>query len=111
MLSFDQSSYSHYHPPPSSAAAMTVHKSPAGTRHKHLFIVTGPAGCGKTTVAEYLADWSGLPYLEGDDVSSPFSSARPRLTAPVPPAGQRRQNDRRHGPHRRRPLGLAHPAA
>jgi len=69
MLSFDQqSSYStHYHQPPSSAADMTVTKRLAGARHKHLFIVTGPAGCGKTTIAEFLADWSGLPYLEGDD--------------------------------------------
>jgi gluconokinase len=79
MLSFDHSSYSHYHQPTSSAANMTVSSTAdmavreglAGARHKHLFIVTGPAGCGKTTVAEYLADWSGLPYLEGDDVSTP----------------------------------------
>jgi gluconokinase len=69
MLSFDQSSYSHYHPPPSTAD-MTAHKTLGGPRHKHLFIVTGPAGCGKTTVAEFLAERSGLPYLEGDDVSS-----------------------------------------
>jgi gluconokinase len=37
-------------------------------RHKHLFIVTGPAGCGKTTVAKFLAGVYGLQYLEGDDV-------------------------------------------
>jgi len=35
--------------------------------HKHLFIVTGPAGCGKTTVAKHLANAFDLPYLEGDD--------------------------------------------
>jgi ABC-type Fe3+/spermidine/putrescine transport system ATPase subunit len=39
-------------------------------RHKHLFIVTGPAGCGKTTVAKYLAGVYGFQYLEGDDVGS-----------------------------------------
>jgi gluconokinase len=80
MLSFDQqSSYTaHYHQPPSSSAAdMTVTKRIASARHKHLFIVTGPAGCGKTTVAEFLADWSGLPYLEGDDVC-PLSRLPPR---------------------------------
>jgi len=67
MLSLDQSSYSHYHRTPSSAADVAGRKSLVGRRHKHLFIVTGPAGCGKTTVAEFLAQWSGLPYLEGDD--------------------------------------------
>ena len=55
---------------------MTVTKRLASARHKHLFIVTGPAGCGKTTVAEFLADWSSLPYLEGDDVRPPTSSPR-----------------------------------
>ena len=38
--------------------------------HRHLWIVTGPAGCGKTTVAEYLAKYFSLPYLEGDSVCS-----------------------------------------
>jgi gluconokinase len=41
-------------------------------RHKHIFIVTGPAGCGKTTVAKYLANRYSLKYLEGDDVSTFF---------------------------------------
>jgi len=36
-------------------------------RHKHIFIVTGPAGCGKTTVAKYLAGVYGFQFLEGDD--------------------------------------------
>lgn len=37
--------------------------------HRHIWIVTGPAGCGKTTVAEYLSKSFSLPYLEGDSVS------------------------------------------
>ncbi|KAI1176729.1 thermoresistant gluconokinase [Nemania sp. FL0916] len=32
----------------------------------HIWLVTGPAGCGKTTVAEYLSHSLNLPYLEGD---------------------------------------------
>lgn len=35
---------------------------------EHIWIVTGPAGCGKTTVAQYLAKELSLPYVEGDDV-------------------------------------------
>ena len=40
-----------------------------GHVHRHMWIVTGPAGCGKTTIAEFLAAELGLPYIEGDDVS------------------------------------------
>jgi len=37
--------------------------------HCHMWIITGPAGCGKSSVAEYLAKELSLPYIEGDDVS------------------------------------------
>jgi gluconokinase len=37
---------------------------------EHIWLVTGPAGCGKTTVAKYLAKELSLPYVEGDDVGS-----------------------------------------
>ncbi len=36
--------------------------------HQHIWVITGPAGCGKTTVAQYLAAELALPYIEGDDV-------------------------------------------
>ncbi|KAL1964687.1 hypothetical protein VTN77DRAFT_6713 [Rasamsonia byssochlamydoides] len=34
---------------------------------QHIWIITGPAGCGKTTVAKGLEKELGLPFLEGDD--------------------------------------------
>jgi gluconokinase len=34
-----------------------------------MWIITGPAGCGKSTVAHYLAKELSIPYIEGDDVS------------------------------------------
>lgn len=37
--------------------------------HHHILIVTGPAGCGKSTVAQYLAARYGFDYIEGDEVS------------------------------------------
>lgn len=36
-------------------------------RH-HILIVTGPAGCGKSTIAKYLSDRYGFEYIEGDEV-------------------------------------------
>ena len=36
---------------------------------RHILIVTGPAGCGKSTVAKNFADRYGFVYVEGDDVS------------------------------------------
>jgi len=33
----------------------------------HILIVTGPAGCGKSTVAQYLATRYGFDYIEGDE--------------------------------------------
>ena len=37
-------------------------------KHRHIWIVTGPAGCGKSTVAAVLAKELGVNYIEGDDV-------------------------------------------
>ncbi|KAI0397878.1 P-loop containing nucleoside triphosphate hydrolase protein [Xylariaceae sp. FL0594] len=37
-----------------------------GPKVHHIWLITGPAGCGKTTVAEYLSKTLNLPYLEGD---------------------------------------------
>jgi gluconokinase len=39
------------------------------TEHRHIWLITGPAGCGKSTVAEYIARSLNLPYIEGDNVS------------------------------------------
>lgn len=37
------------------------------TEHHHLWLVTGPAGCGKSTVAQFIAKAMDLPYIEGDE--------------------------------------------
>lgn len=34
----------------------------------HIWVILGPAGCGKTTVATHLSEELSLPYLEGDKV-------------------------------------------
>jgi len=38
---------------------------------RHIWIITGPAGCGKSSVAAYLAQALELPYIEGDDYHPP----------------------------------------
>lgn len=47
---------------------------------EHIWIITGPAGCGKTTVAQHLASELSLPYVEGDDVRFMHGTA---LLAPL----------------------------
>jgi ATPase subunit of ABC transporter with duplicated ATPase domains len=52
------------------------------TQHRHIWLITGPAGCGKSTVAEYIAQSLDLPYLEGDNVCiAYFSSQKLSLTS------------------------------
>lgn len=61
----------------------------------HIWMVTGCAGCGKTTVASHLAETLGLPFLEGDDVSTSISSGSSGHTdtQTVPSKSQHRQDD------------------
>ena len=51
------------------AAIKQIHGALALHHHRHMWIITGPAGCGKSTVAQYLAKELAIPYVEGDDVS------------------------------------------
>jgi len=37
------------------------------TTHHHIWLITGPAGCGKSTVAQYIAKAMNLPFIEGDN--------------------------------------------
>lgn len=39
---------------------------------QHIWVVTGPAGCGKSTVGNALRTELAVPFLEGDDVSTPI---------------------------------------
>jgi gluconokinase len=38
------------------------------SKDHHIWLVTGPAGCGKTTVAKHIADTLHMAYVEGDEV-------------------------------------------
>ena len=59
-------------------AALNGVPTALGTQHTHIWVITGPAGCGKTSVAEFLHETYSLPYLEGDTVSKiPLISTLP----------------------------------
>ena len=40
------------------------------SEYRHIWLITGPAGCGKSTVAQYVAKSLKFPYIEGDEVCS-----------------------------------------
>ncbi|KAL1956644.1 hypothetical protein VTO42DRAFT_6991 [Malbranchea cinnamomea] len=58
----------------SSSNSSQQHTSPSSMQH--IWIVTGPAGCGKTTVAQGLSKELNLPYIEGDDYHSAANKSK-----------------------------------
>ncbi|KAI1312556.1 thermoresistant gluconokinase [Xylaria venustula] len=53
-------------PPVPSKNTLAIASGQKAPHIHHIWLVTGPAGSGKTTVAEYLSQALNLPYLEGD---------------------------------------------
>lgn len=73
----------------------------------HIWLVTGPAGCGKTTVAQHLSKALNIPYIEGDAVGlvqsiSKAAAENADLTILiVSSASQHRQDGQRDSADRR----------
>ncbi|OAA73519.1 glucokinase [Cordyceps fumosorosea ARSEF 2679] len=51
--------------------------------HNHIWLVTGPAGCGKTTIAEHIAEANGMPYIEGDSYHTAANVEKMRTGVPL----------------------------
>ncbi|KAI1281042.1 P-loop containing nucleoside triphosphate hydrolase protein [Xylaria sp. FL0933] len=63
-------------PPVTAGNAIGMVSGQQAPRVHHIWLVTGPAGCGKTTVARYLSQALNLPYLEGDAFHPPANINR-----------------------------------
>ncbi|EJT73440.1 thermosensitive gluconokinase [Gaeumannomyces tritici R3-111a-1] len=81
-------------PPQPTRAAMTLSADPPadtgagataakGSPPLHIWIVSGPAGCGKSTVAEHLAAVLAVPYIEGDQYHTPDNVAKMQNGVPL----------------------------
>ncbi|KAJ4272032.1 hypothetical protein NW762_000742 [Fusarium torreyae] len=67
-------------PPSLNSAAINGRESQG---KQHIWLVTGPAGCGKTTVAGHLAQALGMPYIEGDSFHPPANIEKMRNGIPL----------------------------
>lgn len=92
-------------------AALNGVPTAPGTEHQHIWVITGPAGCGKTSVAEFLHETYSLPYLEGDTVSEFHSylccHRHTNAFCVVPHARKCTKDGRRPTPYGCRQMGLA----
>ncbi|KAJ5640540.1 Shikimate kinase [Penicillium herquei] len=52
----------------SAPAGIIPQKGIKASEIQHIWVVTGPAGCGKSTVGQVLRNELNVPFLEGDDV-------------------------------------------
>ncbi|KAF2018947.1 carbohydrate kinase [Aaosphaeria arxii CBS 175.79] len=70
---------------PSTIAPTNTHTSTAMkiSSNHHILIVTGPAGCGKSTVAKFLSERYGFVYIEGDDFHPPANIAKMAANIPL----------------------------
>ncbi|KFY31985.1 hypothetical protein V493_00620 [Pseudogymnoascus sp. VKM F-4281 (FW-2241)] len=51
--------------------------------NKHLWFISGPAGCGKSTIANHIASSLNIPFLEGDDYHSQENVEKMRTGTPL----------------------------
>lgn len=76
MLSYDKAPANIHNGPvlpysSSSSSAMNRLNRRMSRPDRHVFVVYGPAGCGKTTIAQHIAQAYNLEYIEGDNYHPP----------------------------------------
>lgn len=81
-------------PPPN--ATQSIPPETNGHMKRYIWLVTGPAGSGKSTVAKYLATALKFPYIEGDEVSPFLPPLLRLLTYSVSPSRKYRKDEERY---------------
>jgi gluconokinase len=77
-------SKAHIMPDLNGASLQTKNANP-DAQLQHIWVVTGPAGCGKSTAGNVLRTHLGVPFLEGDDVSTSAFQSSPTQPNPTLP--------------------------
>lgn len=87
-----------------NSAAQGQNGTPEPEQKRWIWFITGPTACGKTTIAQALADDLKFGFLEGDYVClsntrlSPPAVSLTNTNNQVPPQSQRRENVSRRAP-------------
>ncbi|KAL5000527.1 P-loop containing nucleoside triphosphate hydrolase protein [Aspergillus recurvatus] len=68
---------------PSSSEQQASSMSMPPQSLQHIWVVTGPAGSGKSTVGRYLQQELGVPFLEGDDFHPASNKAKMSAGTPL----------------------------
>ncbi|KAL6239031.1 hypothetical protein BDW75DRAFT_165536 [Aspergillus navahoensis] len=68
---------------PSSSEQQSSSMSIPPQSPQHIWVVTGPAGSGKSTVGRYLQQELGVPFLEGDDFHPASNKAKMSAGTPL----------------------------
>ncbi|KAF2637013.1 carbohydrate kinase [Massarina eburnea CBS 473.64] len=67
-----------------TSSANTVKQAAMSIKsNQHILIVTGPAGCGKSTVAKGLSDRYAFKYIEGDEFHPPENVQKMENNVPL----------------------------
>ncbi|KAJ4295708.1 hypothetical protein N0V88_004410 [Collariella sp. IMI 366227] len=69
-------------PTSSLSNGVMANGSTSQPKEQHIWLVTGPAGCGKSTVAKHLADTLNFPFIEGDEYHPPSNIEK--MSAGIP---------------------------